>query len=68
VAKARKRLQRAQKKARELSSARTRAALATADAEGALARAREKERSAVERQDANDVEVKKLRRELERLE
>ncbi len=65
VRKVRERLQRAQREARDLRSERTRAARATADAEQALARAREDVRLADRRVADKETEIKELRRKLE---
>jgi hypothetical protein len=67
VRKARERLQRAEREARDLRSARTRAARATSDAERALARAQKEARLADRKVEGKEAEVEDLRRQLEEL-
>jgi hypothetical protein len=67
VKKARERLQRAQRDARGLRSARTRAAQATSKAEQALTRAREDLRKADRKVTEKEKEVEELRKKLEQL-
>jgi hypothetical protein len=65
VRKAREQLRRAQREARDLRSARTRAARATSDAEQALVCAREDMRLADRRVADKETEIEELRRNLE---
>jgi hypothetical protein len=67
VRKARERLRRAQQEARDLRSARTRAARATSEAEGRLARAREDMRRADRTVANKEAEIEELRRNLDQL-
>jgi hypothetical protein len=67
VRKARERIRRAEEEARDLRAARTRAARVTADAERALARAREDMRLVDRRVADKDAEIEEFRRKLEQL-